>query len=241
MKDISSKIWFPFPYKDIIVNDDIFNRPTIMHGVGHTYRVMLLSAILAHTLGWDDICHEVIWAAFFHDTQRVNDGEDELHGKAAVERTIPLYENTMKRFGLTNDNIEAIAFAVQLHSLPIDPPIDHPYYRTAILLKEADALDRLRMNGLDTSFLRFEARIKSTELSYDFFERLLNHVIHYRGAKYQSLINYTLLWLKTRDRTLQQYMRDCESKYDRVLVSEFYSTLHDASFYQSFLAICSTA
>ena len=228
---------FPFPYKELVIREENFLHPSFIHGVGHTYRVMMLSAVLADKLGWSDLCQEVIWAAALHDTQRQHDGEDKKHGLMAAQKNIPVYLEKMKQQGMQPNAIEAVAFAMTQHSFPQEPSVNHPYYRTAAVLKEADALDRVRMNGLDKSFLRFEDKVHSTALSYALFEQLLNHVVAWGGEDYRPIAEATWEWITLQNASLVEYMDDCKSRFGESVPQEFFRILNDAAFYVDFLDI----
>lgn len=226
---------FPFPYKEIIISENLFMAPSAMHGVGHTYRVMLLSAILAHALGWEEHCKEAIWAAALHDMQRMTDEEDINHGHRAVTITLPLFVNIMKKEGIADDGIRSISFSIEQHCIDIELKQTLPYYKTAAILKEADMLDRVRFNGLDTSYLRFENKIGTISISHSLFNQLLLHLVATKGESYSSIAYYTTFWLRNGDCTHTQYINNCKAMFGDHLTDNFFSIINNPFFYCSFL------
>lgn len=131
------------------------------HGKSHTARVILLCLTLANELGLSKKDMRILTtAAAFHDVERKNDGEDEMHGAAGRKR----YEASVKQ----PDPI--ISFLIEYHSRPdedgfaaiqSDRKLRKQHCRVELLyqiFKDADALDRVRfgIKDLDLSFLRLD-------------------------------------------------------------------------------------
>jgi hypothetical protein len=107
----------------------------------------------------DQIRKTALCAAFIHDQARQHDELCFLHGTWAVKEKLPLYVEKFKKYGLTDEDIEALKTAVTYHSLPNELEKDHPHYLITAILKDADALDRIRLTlrgskGLDPRYLR---------------------------------------------------------------------------------------
>ncbi len=129
-----------------------FHDPEGIHGVGHTQRVMIHASRICQAEGVDgDVLEAVVRAALWHDVGRFHNGVDYNHGARSVGKVIGL--------GL-HEAIERpardIAFlAAEYHSqddewgeraatwLP-DPAAAVAAYW---VLKDADALDRVRLGG----------------------------------------------------------------------------------------------
>jgi hypothetical protein len=120
--------------------------PSNMHGLGHTARVMVWAAVLASGTPW---LSQAVWAAACHDLRRQDDGRDWEHGPRAAEwidqylspsHPLPVYF------------LEPVSLAVRWHCKP-DHLIewDHPLIR---ILKDADGLDRVRLEDLNPDYLR---------------------------------------------------------------------------------------
>ena len=120
-------------------------QESMIHGRSHIHRVMVWADKIATSMGFHDLRGDIIAAARIHDLARDGDGVCFLHGQKAAE-LIPEYESFLKEtFGMKNP--EAVAYACRVHCLPkpLDP--DHPHFRVAAVLKDADALDRFRLGG----------------------------------------------------------------------------------------------
>lgn len=125
----------------------------------HTYRVMhhVVELGKAHKYTKQEI-KTALCATFIHDMSRRHDNLCYEHGRWAVEEKLPQFVAEFKKYGLKKKDLAALATAVEHHSLPQELPTDHPHYKIAALLKDADALDRIRLGeyDLDVSYLRLK-------------------------------------------------------------------------------------
>lgn len=137
-----------------------FNRDSNLHGENHTKRVLFHSLILAEMEElppeWRPLLKKI---ALYHDIGRVNDGVDDDHGVRGYEKVVEL--NLLKKF--TNEDKETIRYVIENHCLDDDKVIEIAKYETKDeekaktlleILKDADALDRVRLKDLDPKFLR---------------------------------------------------------------------------------------
>jgi len=132
------------------VNDDIIeirpdefpHRESEIHGRSHIHRVMFWTQKLCTSHGLQEIAPEALCAARLHDLARKHDGECLVHGAAAAA-LLPDYEELFAKLGATD--MEAIEYAVAIHCLPVPLDRDHPHYKVAAVLRDADALDRFRL------------------------------------------------------------------------------------------------
>lgn len=147
-----------FEYKGLLQGVN-FGRDSQVHGKEHALRVLLLCLIIAdcYNLSLQDTSI-LATAAVFHDSQRMNDGEDREHGGEGAK----YFKYVM---GIENDILELIC---KYHSIPdaegylaIEnlPYIQERKDQVKLLLqifKDADALDRLRFSfrDLDVNMLR---------------------------------------------------------------------------------------
>ncbi len=140
-----------------------FNHQSDLHGIMHTYRVMHNVLLLAkeHKLA-EPILKTAYCAAFIHDMARKHDGICSMHGQWAVLEKFLLFENNFKEYGLSEQNLDALKTAVKYHSLSSELEKIHPHYEVTALLKDADALDRIRLGypGLNPKYLRMPNSIK---------------------------------------------------------------------------------
>lgn len=151
-----------------------FHDPHGIHGLGHTKRVLLLSLVLSYLnkLGQQD--REIlIYSSLYHDIGRTNDGICEIHGKQSIIK--------IKNFGLGNDwgpeDKKIIFFLIENHCISDSKALQRLDKDTAVdservrylfeIFKDSDALDRWRINDLDTRYLRNKYSCQLVSLAYD--------------------------------------------------------------------------
>ncbi len=129
-----------------------------LHGAGHISRVMVLGALLAQRAQLDEnVTQLLMYACAYHDVGRVDDSVDDEHGLRAA---LQVEELT----GLAGQPLHCLQAAVEAHSRPDERMgdvltkygvADVAYaWPLAKLLKDADGLDRVRLDMLDPSYLR---------------------------------------------------------------------------------------
>ncbi len=129
-----------------------------LHGAGHISRVMVLGALLAQRAQLDEnITQLLMYACAYHDVGRVDDSVDDEHGLRAA---LQVEELT----GFAGQPLHCLQAAVEAHSRPDERMgdvltkygvADVAYaWPLAKLLKDADGLDRVRLDMLDPSYLR---------------------------------------------------------------------------------------
>lgn len=139
-----------------------------IHGLGHIYRVLLLSLIYFYNAD-DSLSPEdksiLIYFSLLHDIGRTHDGKDDSHGEKSVKK-IEAESITIDGLDLTEDGKEIASFIIRCHSISdnegkeqIRCEMKEEYSRNRALklyriCKDMDALDRVRFKGLDTSQLR---------------------------------------------------------------------------------------
>ena len=135
-----------------------------IHGVGHTRRVCVhvlrLSAALDLPRRLRDL---TLTAARWHDLGRTCDGVEPGHGARSVRRVreLGLADELVTAGGLSPADLELVLFAIHHHSLDDDTArraaADRDAFSVLWLLKDADALDRVRLgggDGVDPAYLR---------------------------------------------------------------------------------------
>ncbi len=149
------------------INEGSYNCPDSIHGIKHTYRVMVLSAIIGQELGKLVETEYAVCSALIHDMARKHDGYCTEHGKWSVESKFPLYVEDFRKMGINQQGLEYIKAAVVNHCLSEEMPRNNPHYITTAILKDADALDRVRISetSLNTDLLRFPVSRDLIELS----------------------------------------------------------------------------
>jgi HD superfamily phosphodiesterase len=142
------------------VPDEWFFHHSRLHGASHTKRVHIHAQRLLEQLGWDDADAELVLSAvLWHDIGRVGDGIEPGHGGASAARADELglsaslapAEAAVVRFAIVRHSLRdhgAEDYAAELADHP-DPArrLAEPQraLRVLRLLKDADALDRIRL------------------------------------------------------------------------------------------------
>ena len=141
-----------------------------VHGLGHIYRVLLLSLIYYYNAG-DSLSPEdkniLIYFSLLHDVGRTNDWKDDSHGEKSVEK-IKEKPIEIKGLNLTEEGRAIASLAIRCHSISdakgqelIRSEMMEEHSRDRALklyriCKDMDGLDRVRLGrrGLNTSQLR---------------------------------------------------------------------------------------
>jgi HD superfamily phosphodiesterase len=129
-----------------------FVHESCTHGVCHTQRVHIHAQRLTTQLGWPEPDRRlVLCAALWHDIGRRHDGKEPEHGAGGAQRAQALGLCD----GLATPDRDLALFAITYHSL--DDRAGEREARGAAeperalrllwLLKDADALDRVRLGG----------------------------------------------------------------------------------------------
>ncbi len=150
-----------------------------IHGVRHTLRVWVHAMELASVLGIEPWQREALqYAAMWHDIGRTHDGADYYHGAKSAGRVAGMGLHLSPE--VDPFVLEAALFAVTHHCgseshaelaaawLP-EPDGGWDVFR---VLKDADALDRVRLGrwDLDPSQLRFDASHARIERAWEMWE-----------------------------------------------------------------------
>lgn len=169
-----------FDRKDFLLKDDYFDHPSLIHGINHTYRVMYHVLRIGRATGLVRETLQAWCAAYIHDMARKHDGYCTEHGQWSAEKKFPEFKSLFIRVGVDADGLEAVRLAVVNHSQrhEIDP--GHPYYKTVALLKDADALDRIRIgeNNLKVEYLRFDETLTMVDFAKELYYRSDDRVLH---------------------------------------------------------------
>lgn len=128
------------------------------HGLGHILRTLCHGAMgaMEERLSMED-ARLLLDACSYHDVGRINDSEDNEHGRRSAARLAGLT-------GRSGDELAQLQAAVDVHSRSdaLLPAILERYQvrdtaratLLAQLLKDADGLDRVRIWDLDVNYLR---------------------------------------------------------------------------------------
>jgi HD superfamily phosphodiesterase len=151
-----------FDYTTFKLSNNYFDHPSTIHGINHTYRVMYHVLNIGRMAGLNHEIHLAFCAAFIHDMSRMHDGYCTEHGGWAARNKLPEFKGLFLDSGVSRFGIRAIKLAVANHSVRFEIRKENPYYKTVALLKDADALDRIRIGGnnLKVEYLRYPETIK---------------------------------------------------------------------------------
>ena len=137
-------------------------------------RVMVLAAVIAWERGLSvQDTFMLLDACAYHDIARTHNGNDAAHGERAAQK-LPLLTSW------DGDELKIVQAAVAAHSradsklgkmMQRYQVVDRERCReVTFILKDADALDRVRSGDLDISYLRLPESLNKVE----FAERLLD-------------------------------------------------------------------
>ncbi|MBE0528146.1 MAG: HD domain-containing protein [Thermoleophilia bacterium] len=142
------------------VPDAWFRRRSHLHGPVHTQRVHIHTQRLLREIGWhEDDARLALSAALWHDIGRIDDGVEPIHGARGAARADQLgltadlsaSEAMDVRFAICRHSLPDSGAAELAHRLAVDPDevrrLTDPEraLRVLWLLKDADALDRIRL------------------------------------------------------------------------------------------------
>ncbi len=145
-----------------------------IHGIGHIERVLLFGGLIA----MKNHCNEadtrlLLTACSYHDIGRIDDSLDDYHGKRSSEKLPQI-------ISLNPDEMAIVQAAIYAHSindvLMEDTIANFGIYdkpralSIAKMLKDADALDRVRVMDLDPRFLRFNCSNQYVNFAYKLYK-----------------------------------------------------------------------
>lgn len=169
------------------IRSDHFDHHSLLHGINHSYRVMYHVLEIGKKSGLDHEIAEAFCAAFIHDMARKHDGFCQSHGAWSARRKLPLFSDLFLSVGITPDRLDTIKLAVTYHSLHEELEKSHEGYKTVALLKDADALDRIRISSTDLrpEYLRFP----ETHSLIGFAKELYYATNHHNLSGFDELIS----------------------------------------------------
>lgn len=162
--------------------------PWGIHGLAHACRVLVWADRLANeaTAAGEQVDVEVVrWAAALHDVGRHDDGRDPDHGKRSAEWLIAHPQLTCQ--DLSPAQREVVAYCCRWHVPPDGAaPELIPELR---ILKDADGLDRVRINRLDPALLRSDVARALEPAAWDLFRATypLDGADHWQAVRSAAL------------------------------------------------------
>jgi HD superfamily phosphodiesterase len=157
--------------EDFNLLPESFDHQSKIHGIGHVYRVMYHCLRLGLALESSTEARLSFFAAYLHDLSRKHDGRCTEHGRWAAEEKLPLYKALLDHYRISDIEREHIRTAILYHSLPEELPASHASWKITAILKDADALDRIRLGewDLNPKFLRFEKTHERIDIARKLF------------------------------------------------------------------------
>jgi uncharacterized protein len=132
------------------------HSPYGIHGIGHAARVLVWADLIGRQLQAGGIplsLEAVRWAAVLHDVARLSDGWDRGHGARSADWVAK--NRDILPFILPDDLFEHVLLCCRSHETSDrDIPVMTP---ELMCIKDADGLDRVRINDLNPNYLRSEA------------------------------------------------------------------------------------
>jgi len=167
-------------YSHFVLKREYFDHESIKHGINHTYRVMYHVLNIGQKAGMNHEVKTAFCAAFIHDMARLHDSYCTEHGPRAARLKLPLFKNSFQSLGLNHDDLRAIKLAISNHSIRHEIFTGHKYYKTVALLKDADALDRVRIgeNNLKIQYLRIPESLHLVEFARQLYFRTIDLPLH---------------------------------------------------------------
>jgi HD superfamily phosphodiesterase len=144
----------------------LFDDPCGIHGITHSYRVAVIALIILFFMGnrSERDALLLLFVAKYHDIGRLNNGKCEIHGYRSwnkietldLMREFPVefsqYERQIIKMIIENHCLDDAMAIVSLKRYFVKD--ENALLFLFSILKDADALDRVRFNGLQEKFLR---------------------------------------------------------------------------------------
>ena len=161
----------PVPLRDLVPLPDLFFRHGTTHGQKHVARVFVHALRLIDATGFVEERPRLWACVYLHDLARRHDGREPDHGQRSWTEYGCRWDlrRLFARGGVVEADYDAIRFAVAQHSLGPDPPRTAIHWRLVSLLKDADALDRVRIGDLDPRYLRNPAARSMVDFAHRLF------------------------------------------------------------------------
>ncbi len=145
-----------------------------MHGAGHIERVMLLGAMIAMKQNFSaadtalllDICA-------YHDTGRIDDTKDDDHGSRSADNAAAITGRRGEELAIVRATMCAHSVSDKIRSRMFEKCHVTDKVRADRMtdaLKDADALDRVRLGDLDVRYLRTDAARGLTDFAQALYD-----------------------------------------------------------------------
>lgn len=141
-----------------------------VHGVDHMTRVFIFQEFICDKLEAQGVAvnrEALRWASITHDVGRIDDGLDMDHGRRSAKW---IKDNLSDQ--MSPEVLDTVTYIVHWH-VPSDN--EAPVMTTELkVLKDADALDRVRLGDLDLRYLRTDTAKTLARVSTDLYQSYIN-------------------------------------------------------------------
>lgn len=176
---------------------------SFIHGINHNERVLFLAYLLSLQCNLNDAHLRIVLdASKYHDVGRVNDFVDPSHGERSAEAIVELVDDSIYE---NEENVALLQGIVELHSLE-DRDADYimikygitdkkTFYTLFSILKDADALDRIRItymqdtvSCLNPMYLRIPYSKSLLLAAHELNEFYMKNEEHTKGGKHEKYL-----------------------------------------------------
>ncbi len=170
-----------YRYYKVWIDTDLFFHPNGLHGPAHIQRVLMLTILISQLCELSEEQEKIlVFCSLYHDIGRHHDGVDPFHGAASATKMKKLKHKMNLSSG---DELEIASMIIQHHSVDDahaikehknlrnfwNPGDYQQLQRLFPLFKDADNLDRVRINDLDERYLRDEESTRLSSLAMEMF------------------------------------------------------------------------
>ena len=142
-----------------------------LHGVDHMARVFILQELICDKLEaqGEAVNREAIrWAAMTHDVGRINDDTDPDHGRRSAQWITDNLSDKM-----SPEMLDTVTYITHWH---VPPDAEVPVMTTELkVLKDADALDRVRLGDLDPRYFRTSAAGTLIDVAKELYQQYVRN------------------------------------------------------------------
>lgn len=166
-------LWPTFEYYVKALKKDCLYQSHI-HGIGHIERVLFFGGLIA----MQNHCSKedtelLLTACSYHDIGRIDDSLDDDHGRRSSEKlinvvTLPAEDMAIVRAAIYAHSIDDSKMSSVISSFGIAD--NKRALSIARMLKDADALDRVRVSDLDPKYLRFPCSCQYVDFAYRLYK-----------------------------------------------------------------------
>ncbi|MBR5832995.1 MAG: hypothetical protein IKY48_00270 [Bacteroidales bacterium] len=174
--------------EDFHLTDSMFFRSTMnsIHGIDHVYRTMIGCAMIGALTQKPRAALLAFCGAYIHDLARATDWVEDEHGANAALNYFDKFNALWDKYELNPAEREQIKEAVRQHSIKETIQKGEDGYDVMAILKDADALDRCRIDDLNPAYLRYQ---ESCHLISYITHIYFTTVGHYEDITFKDFLN----------------------------------------------------